>query len=208
LGLHLTTPWRIVLAGRPNVGKSSLINALVGYRRSIVHDTPGVTRDVLTTSTALDGWPVELADTAGVRESRDVLETAGVARTLGELQKADVVVLVFDAAAAWSNDDEQLLAAAPEAIIVHNKCDLIAGLSADRPNGVRTSAVTGDGLDELKQALVARIAPRVPPAGAAVPFMPRQLETLREARDRAAQGRFADAAERLRALDRRDSDST
>ena len=68
-GLHLTRPWNVVLAGRPNVGKSSLINALLGYTRSIVFDQPGTTRDVVTAATAIDGWPIELSDTAGLRES-------------------------------------------------------------------------------------------------------------------------------------------
>src|SRR4029453_3197945 len=67
LGQHLTAPWRVVLAGPPNVGKSSLINALAGYQRTIVSHVPGTTRDVVTTTTAIDGWPVELADTAGLR---------------------------------------------------------------------------------------------------------------------------------------------
>jgi tRNA modification GTPase len=180
LGLHLTAPWRIVLAGCPNVGKSSLINALVGYRRSIVHHAPGVTRDVVTASTALDGWPVELADTAGLRESADPLEAAGVAKTRGELQKADVALLVFDSAAPWTSEDELLLTAAPGAIIVHNKCDLMAAACADRPPGVATSAVTCEGLDKLKDALLARIAPQVPPPGAAVPFTRRQVEAIHD----------------------------
>ena len=79
-GLHLTQPWRVVVAGPPNVGKSSLVNALVGYQRAIVHDQPGTTRDVVTALTALEGWPIELCDTAGWRESDDELETAGIAR--------------------------------------------------------------------------------------------------------------------------------
>jgi tRNA modification GTPase len=78
LGLHLTTPWRVVLAGPPNVGKSSLINALAGYERAIVSPVPGTTRDVVTLTTAIDGWPVELADTAGLRTTDDELESAGV----------------------------------------------------------------------------------------------------------------------------------
>ena len=71
-------PWKVVLAGAPNVGKSSLINALLGYDRAIVHDTPGTTCDVVTASAAFGGWAVELADTAGLRATIDPLETHGV----------------------------------------------------------------------------------------------------------------------------------
>ena len=74
VGQHLVAPWRVVLAGKPNVGKSSLINRLAGYQRSIVFDQPGTTRDVVTTRTAIDGWPVELADTAGLRSGDDEIE--------------------------------------------------------------------------------------------------------------------------------------
>ena len=78
-GRHLTQPWEVVLAGRPNVGKSSLINALVGFDRSIVFDEPGTTRDVVTAETALDGWAIRFSDTAGQRGSSNELETAGIA---------------------------------------------------------------------------------------------------------------------------------
>ncbi len=70
IGLHLTEPWQVVIAGPPNVGKSSLINAILGYQRAIVFDQPGTTRDVVTALTALDGWPIEFSDTAGLREHR------------------------------------------------------------------------------------------------------------------------------------------
>src|SRR4029077_2665085 len=73
LGRHLTTPWRVAVCGPPNVGKSSLVNALAGFRRTVVTPTPGTTRDVVTTLIALDGWPVELLDTAGVRTTSEVL---------------------------------------------------------------------------------------------------------------------------------------
>jgi tRNA modification GTPase len=99
LGLHLTRPWRVVIAGAPNVGKSTLINALLGYQRAIVFDQPGTTRDVLTATTAIDGWPVELADTAGLRASGDAIEAAGVDRALGMIAAADLVIEVLDARA-------------------------------------------------------------------------------------------------------------
>ncbi len=102
LGLHLASPWQVVIAGPPNVGKSSLINALVGYERAIVFDQPGTTRDVVTALTAFDGWPVELSDTAGLRESRDPLELAGVAKAQQQLQQADLILLVFDRLQPWT----------------------------------------------------------------------------------------------------------
>jgi tRNA modification GTPase len=200
LGLHLTRPWRVVLAGRPNVGKSSLINGLVGYRRSIVHDTPGVTRDVVTASTALDGWPVEFADTAGVRESDDPLESAGVTRTRQALQTADLVCLVFDAAQPWTAEDAVLGAAVSQTLIVHNKCDLTPGPLADRPPGIRVSAMTGCGLEELKQALAGQLAPRTPPPGAAVPFTAEQVQILHEVRRRIVAQQLAAAQDAIRIL--------
>jgi tRNA modification GTPase len=100
VGLHLTTPWRVVLAGVPNVGKSSLINALAGYQRAIVAATPGTTRDVVTLQTAIEGWPVELADTAGLREAESEVESAGVALAGRAAATADLVLMIHDAAAA------------------------------------------------------------------------------------------------------------
>ena len=89
--------WRVVIAGPPNVGKSSLINAMAGYERAIVSPLPGTTRDVVTLTTAIDGWPVQLADTAGLRASDDELESAGVKLAGAALAAADLVILVCDA---------------------------------------------------------------------------------------------------------------
>ena len=105
LGLHLTTPWRVVLAGAPNVGKSSLMNAIAGYQRAIVSPTPGTTRDVVTVTTAIDGWPVQLADTAGLRETQDELESAGVALADAAIGEADLVIVVSDASADSDVDE-------------------------------------------------------------------------------------------------------
>ncbi len=142
VGLHLTEPWRVVLAGRPNVGKSSLVNALVGFERAIVHATPGTTRDLVSADCAIDGWPVYLTDTAGLREGVEPLESAGIELARGRLSEADLAVLVFDASSPQSVGDTQLAADWPAALHVFNKCDLLADDAAlrDSSQGIRTSA--------------------------------------------------------------------
>jgi tRNA modification GTPase len=177
LGQHLVRPWSVVLAGRVNVGKSSLINALTGYGRSIVHHAAGTTRDAVTAATAIDGWPVELCDTAGLRTGGDAVERAGVQRAEERLARADLAILVFDQNVAWSAEDQSLLDRWPAALLVHNKCDLPA-TSAGRPAGLWTSALRGDGIEELLQAIARRLVPDPPPPGAAVPFTPQQVEMV------------------------------
>ena len=108
LGRHLTRPWSVVLAGRTNVGKSSLMNALAGYGRAIVHHAPGTTRDAVALATAIDGWPVELCDTAGLRAADDAVERAGIERARQRLAQADLVVLVADRSVPWSAEDQAL----------------------------------------------------------------------------------------------------
>ncbi|HJT36024.1 MAG TPA: GTPase [Pirellulales bacterium] len=186
LGRHLVKPFQAVLAGRPNVGKSSLINTLVGYQRSIVHDLPGTTRDVVTAGTAFDGWPVELADTAGLRNSDDPLEAAGIGLAEQRLAAADLRILVFDASRPWTDADQGLAERWPEAIVVHSKFDLAR--ASDRPAGVATSAVTGQGIDELARLIASRLAPGPPPAGSAVPFRAWQVEALSQAADACRRG--------------------
>jgi len=188
LGLHLTEPWRIVLAGRPNVGKSSLINALLGYQRSIVWGEPGTTRDVLTATTAFDGWPVELADTAGLRVGGDQIETAGVERARAKIAASDMVLLVCDSSQSWSAADEQIMedvrtivGPTPPVLIVHNKCDLPPAGDRSRPPGLAVSALTGQGLGDLERHIASTLAPQPPDPGSAVPFTQRQLHLLRAA---------------------------
>lgn len=135
LGRHLTEPWRVVLAGAPNVGKSSLINALVGYQRAIVHHVPGTTRDVVTATTAIEGWPVELSDTAGLRETSHPIEQAGMELAQDRMGDADLVLLVFDSSQSWTDADRALCAAWPGAILVYNKADL--GREKKREKGGR-----------------------------------------------------------------------
>lgn len=181
VGLHLTEPWRVVLTGRPNVGKSSLINAILGFERCLVHAEPGTTRDVVTAHTALDGWPVELADTAGLHDSLDEIETAGVQRARQQLQQADLIVLVFDVSSPWTEADEALLAEWPGAIVAHNKCDLLPGRRADRPAGLLVSAAQGQGIDTLVREIARRLVPESLLPGTAVVFTQPQLQAVRAA---------------------------
>jgi tRNA modification GTPase len=112
-----------VLYGAPNVGKSSLINALAGFERAIVFDQPGTTRDVVTVETAFDGWPVRLSDTAGIRISHDQIEAAGIARAKNELATADLRICVCDSSDATSFEVLQAAEILPS-LVVANKCDL------------------------------------------------------------------------------------
>lgn len=180
LGLHLTKPFQIVIAGKPNVGKSSLVNALAGYERSIVFNQPGTTRDVVTLRTAIGGWPVEVSDTAGLRTGGDAVEAAGVQLAGERMCAADLVLLVFDASQPWQLDDGELAAQWPHAMVLHNKGDL-----AQPPPGVSRglviSAQTGKGINDLLEDIACRLVPEPPPTGAPVPFTALQAQALHDA---------------------------
>ncbi len=179
LGLHLTKPWRVVVAGLPNAGKSSLINALVGYQRSIVHHVPGTTRDAVTALTAMDGWPVELCDTAGLQAKAEGIEKAGVELAWQRINDADLAVLVFDLSVDWSAWADLLAKTFPHALLVHNKVDLNC-TPGNRPLGLLTSALAGTGIDTLVGRIAERLAPKAPSPGAAVPFTAEQIEEVQK----------------------------
>jgi tRNA modification GTPase len=181
-GGHLTQPWSVVLGGRPNVGKSSLINALVGYTRSIVYDQPGTTRDIVTAETALAGWPVQLADTAGMRDQAGTLEAAGIERARTHFAKADCRVLVLDVSQPPAPEDRELLAAWPDAIRVAHKSDLPDAWGTTLPDDfIHVSSLTPSGLDDLAACIVERLVPVAPVIGEAIPFSARQFDCLERA---------------------------
>ncbi|MDG2206696.1 MAG: GTP-binding protein [Pirellulales bacterium] len=180
-GSHLISGWRVVLIGHPNVGKSSLLNAVLGYERSIVLSGPGTTRDMVAATTALDGWPVELVDTAGVRAEAEAVEEAGMRLAINEATDADLVLLVSDASRLWTDQEKRWQQQFPRTLIVHNKWDLSDAVPTERPEGVKTIATTSSGVDRLCRQIVSRMVDFTPQPQEAVPFTAAQAELLRQA---------------------------
>jgi tRNA modification GTPase len=152
---------QVVLAGRPNVGKSSLLNQLLQTDRALVTDIPGTTRDVIAEPLVIRGAPVCLLDTAGLRAARDRVEELGIARTRQHLAQADLVLFVIDASQPWDPEDTANLTelAGKPALLVLNKSDLPPQVTASSvpsnwPHPVlAVSALTGAGLPELREAI-------------------------------------------------------
>jgi tRNA modification GTPase len=144
---------QIAIAGKPNVGKSSLFNAIVGTARAIVTDVPGTTRDLVTETVDLEGLRVTLVDTAGLRLTDDPVEREGVSRSGSAVRVADLVLVVCDASRPWDEDDERVIAQTTESkrLIVANKRDLPSVW--DRPDAVQVSATTGCGVAKLRDAI-------------------------------------------------------
>ena len=160
-GSLLREGMRVVLAGQPNVGKSSLLNRLAGEELAIVTDIPGTTRDAIRQSISIEGIPVHVIDTAGLRPSSDPVEMLGIARTWEAIENADLVVLLVDATQGEAVADREILGRLPIAlprIKVMNKIDLLPRPPAvERGRGAGTvwlSAKTGAGVDLLRQALL------------------------------------------------------
>jgi tRNA modification GTPase len=180
----------VVIAGRPNAGKSSLLNRLAGYDAAIVTATPGTTRDVLRERISIDGLPLHILDTAGLREAPDDVEAEGIRRARHEISRADRVLFVVDAAdpqaiAAIDHDLQHVPAKIP-LTLVFNKVDrsgdeigVVAG-QGDTPR-VYLSAGSGAGLDGLRQHLKDCIGFH-PPAAGALSARTRHVEALRRAR--------------------------
>jgi tRNA modification GTPase len=198
IGRHLIEPWKVVVAGPPNVGKSSLVNALAGYQRSVVSDVAGTTRDAVGVRLAFDGWPVELIDTAGLRESEG-LEAEGIALAERAAAEADLVLWVMDAGdpRGWTWHE----GIGRRAVPVVNKSDLPPAwpkVAEGRP-AVRVSATTGRAVPALAQSVVHGLVGLRPPLpGDPVPFTPQLADAVEAADTALSEGRLDEAAARLR----------
>lgn len=160
-GALLRTGLTVVLAGLPNVGKSSLLNRLAGEERAIVTDIAGTTRDALRETIQVEGIPLHIIDTAGLRDTDDPVERIGIERSWQEIGRADVVVQIVDARAGVTPADRQVAARLPsgvERLVVENKCDLAhveAGRFEERGQvHLRLSAKTGEGMTLLHDELL------------------------------------------------------
>jgi tRNA modification GTPase len=175
LGCRIDRPWRVVFSGRVNAGKSSLVNALAGYGRSIVSPVPGTTRDLLETRVVLDGWEVDLIDTAGHWEAVEqgtASDAAGIARGRAALDTADLIVCVVPAS-DWLRGDvptgaRPRTAGEPAVMTVLSQVDLLGsegGPGIRRPETgadvIATSAATGEGVDLLAETMISRLVAAV-----------------------------------------------
>lgn len=198
LGVHLAQPWSVVLAGPPNVGKSSLMNALSGQTLSLVHPQAGTTRDWIECTTQIDGWPVNLTDTAGLRDTEHEIEKEGVSRAKIKLAQADLVVVVVDCTVGWTDQHEEMLALClqrsdpPRLVQAWNKSDRMPTTEPSSPrkrefvyNGRRSivPAVFCSAFShtEILWKLIAEtLVPQPPPMGVAVPFTESQIRMLQQ----------------------------
>ncbi len=151
---------QVAIVGRPNVGKSSLMNALLGNDRAIVTAVAGTTRDIIDEKLSMDGVPVRLIDTAGIREANDEAERIGVDRARQTIRRADVVCLVMDSSAPLTKQDTELLNETQQStrIVLLNKSDLPQACDYTG-EAIRVSAMTGEGLRELQDTILALAAP-------------------------------------------------
>ena len=200
---HLIEPWQVAIAGPPNVGKSSLMNCLVGFERSIVFDQPGTTRDLVSALTAINGWPVKFIDTAGLRETGHGIESMGIELARQAVYQSDLVICVSDATSPdskISKVDKEAIGSRP-VLNVHNKSDLLNESKLDPADeAILVSAMTGDGIDRLIEAIAFQIVPSEPEFNQAVPFLDEHLTALHQARIAIAIGETASAIQSIEGL--------
>ncbi|MBW6411773.1 tRNA uridine-5-carboxymethylaminomethyl(34) synthesis GTPase MnmE [Clostridium weizhouense] len=146
----------MVIVGKPNVGKSSLLNMLLKEKRAIVTDIPGTTRDIIEEYLNIDGIPIKITDTAGIRETEDTVEKIGVERSREKIEEADLVVLILDSSRELEDEDKEIINTIRNKnhIVLLNKIDLDKKISSiDLDNKILISAKTGEGINELKDKI-------------------------------------------------------
>ena len=192
-GRALTEGLTVVISGRPNAGKSSLLNTLAGHDAAIVTDIPGTTRDVLRERIAIDGLPIHVIDTAGLRDSPEPVEAEGVRRARAAMGRADLVLYLVDAAIGAAPGEMESLPDDPPVLVVWNKTDLAPAPAAH--TGLAISALTGAGLSGLRERLKAAAGYREA-AGGLYSARRRHLDALGRARSlfEVAQARLASGA--------------
>lgn len=162
-GELLRTGVKVAIVGRPNVGKSSLLNAWSRSDRAIVTDLPGTTRDVVESQLVVGGIPVEVLDTAGIRETEDQVEKIGVARSRQAAEKADLILHTIDAEQGWTEEDDLIYEQVKSRplILVINKTDLASPSQIKSPEGIKqkvyTAVTQSQGIEELETAILSLI---------------------------------------------------
>ena len=176
----------LAIVGRPNVGKSSLFNSLLEQDRAIVTEIPGTTRDLVSETASIDGIPVKLVDTAGIRQGQDRVEALGIERSRQAMADADLTLVVLDLSEPVTDEDRALIL--PGRLVVGNKQDLprAAEISTD----VEVSAATGAGIEQLRRRIVGAMAPEVPRESGFITSL-RHAQLLRETLEALAQARAA-----------------
>jgi tRNA modification GTPase len=182
-GIHITTGVTLAIVGKPNVGKSTLLNRLLVEDRAIVTHIPGTTRDVIKGEIKIRGIHFVISDTAGIRETEDVVEKIGIERAIREASQADVVLFVLDATTGFTKEDEYILNIIKDSnfIAVWNKTDIGNKVWKVSDNGsdVYISASTGEGLRTLEDKIIERVRPLIEDGHLSHVTTRRQLEHLR-----------------------------
>ncbi len=156
-GRLLTDGVEVVIAGRPNAGKSSLLNALSGEESAIVTDIEGTTRDLLREQISINGLPLHIIDTAGLRETDDAVESEGIKRARRAMEEADLILWLHDDTQEERDLDEHLLKIETPILYLHNKIDLSGRSAGDHEEFIAFSAKSGEGLDEVKRAILKHV---------------------------------------------------
>lgn len=154
----------VIIIGRPNVGKSSIFNAMLNEEKAIVTPIPGTTRDIIEGWIDLDGFPVRLLDTAGIRETKDEIETIGVDRTFKKIKEADLIIIVIDGSTELTDYDKELISRFKDSLFVVNKIDLCIKEDIKKAikDGIFVSALKYKGIDKIYEVLKNKIEEKFP----------------------------------------------